>query len=152
MPPTITGQELDARITVPVDMVEALRAGLYIELGAADEALARTWTPAGHDPEPDRYKRLDATRALLNLVGRQAAVLPVALQVDLDEHRLALLAGLHGKLEADGRLLGHAVTARDRDERVAIMARLDALGEFISSIEAQGAARPSDRDAAAQAR
>ncbi len=32
------------------------------------------------------------------------------------------------------------------------MARLDALGEFISTVEAQGAARPSDRDAAAQAR
>jgi hypothetical protein len=29
MPPTITDQELGARLTVPVDMVEALRAGLY---------------------------------------------------------------------------------------------------------------------------
>lgn len=47
--------------TVPADMIEALRAGLYIEFGAANEAPARTWT-AGHDPDPDRYKRLDAAR------------------------------------------------------------------------------------------
>jgi hypothetical protein len=140
-----------ASALAPVDMVEALRAGLYIEFGAANEALARTWTPAGHDREPDRYERLDATRALLSRVGRQAAVPPVAVHVDLDEHRLALLAGLHGKLEADGRLLGHAATARDRDERVAIVARLDALGEFISTVEARGAARPSDYAAAAHA-
>jgi hypothetical protein len=73
------GQARDARIIVPVDMVEALRAGLYIELGAANEALARTRRPTGHDPDPDRYKHLDATRhgtALLNLVGGEAAIPP----------------------------------------------------------------------------
>ncbi len=139
--------------TVPADMVEALRAGLYIELSAATDALSRTKVPAGQKPDPDRYKRLDATRALMNLVGYEPSATPTAIQVDLDEHHLPLLAGLHGKLEAEARLLGNAQGANGRDagQRLAMVVRLGALSEFITAVEAQGGARPSEAAGASTA-
>ena len=125
---------------VPADMVEALRIGLYIEQSAATDALRRNPVPAGEQPAPDRYKRVEEARDLLDRIGHPPASTPVTVQVNLDTHRLPLLAALHGKLEADARALASG-DARDSDVRIRTITAIDALGELISNIEAQGGAR-----------
>lgn len=127
---------------VPADMVEALRIGLYIEQSAATDALRQNPVPAGEQPAPDRNKRVDEARDLLDRIGHGhlPASTPVTVQVNLDTHRLPLLAALHSKLEADARALGSG-DARDPDARIRTITAIDALGELISNIEAQGGAR-----------
>jgi hypothetical protein len=130
---------------VPADMVEALRVGLYIEQSAATDALRLKPVPVGKRPAPDRYKRVEEARDLLDRIGHLPAITPVTVQVNLDTHRLPLLAALHGKLEADARALASG-DARDSEARVGTIAKIDALGELISTIEARGGAREDAAD------
>jgi hypothetical protein len=130
---------------VPANMVEALRIGLYIEQSAATDALRHNPVPAGGQPATDRYKRVDEARDLLDRIGHLQAITPVTVQVNLDTHRLPLLAALHSKLEADARSLASG-DARDPDARIRTITAIDALGELISSIEAQGGAREDTGD------
>jgi hypothetical protein len=124
-------------ITVPADMVEAVRTGLSLEEAAASEELRRDLLPAGH---PDRYRRLTEAWALREVIDRKRPVTPAAVQVSL-EHRLPLLAALHSRLEADEHALGKPDASRSVQEQTRVTARLDALAEYISNIEAVGGAR-----------
>jgi hypothetical protein len=134
-----------ATITVPADMVDPVRDGAYLSLDAAIQTLARAKFPPGHKADPERYELLEATQALLDRTGRVATAPPVSIKVDLDEHRLTLLDALHRKLDDETRVL----SGSDSHEREAITARLDRLAEFISTAEAQGAARPNAAEPAA---
>jgi hypothetical protein len=125
-------------ITVPADIVEAVRTGLSIEEGAATEELQRNLLPAGH---PDRYRRLIEAWALREVIDRKRPVTPAAVQVSLEKHRLPLLAALHGTLETDARELGKPNASRQPQERTRVIARLNALAEYISNLEALGGAR-----------
>jgi hypothetical protein len=130
---------------VPANMVEALRIGLYIEQSAATDALRHNPVPAGQRPAPDRYKRVDEARDLLARIGHLPASTPVTVQVNLDTHRLPLLAALHGKLEADAQALASG-DARNTETRIRRIAEIDALGELISTIEARGGTREDAAD------
>lgn len=128
-------------ITVPAELVDAVRTGLYIEESAATDELRRNPLAAGQQPDPDRYQRVEKARALLAIIGRARPTTPVAVRVSLEKYRLPLLAALHGKLETDARALGKPDASRSAQERTRVIARLDALAEYISNIEAIGGAR-----------
>lgn len=123
-------------ITVPAELVEALRAGLYVEQSAATDSLRCNPLRSGERPATNRYKRVDEARDLLARIGHLPSDTPVAVQVNLDEHRMPLLAALHGKLEADARDLGSG-DARHPESRRRIIAAIEALGNMISNIEAR---------------
>ncbi|MGH2854174.1 MAG: hypothetical protein ACRDLF_08285 [Solirubrobacteraceae bacterium] len=131
----------DRIVTVPADLVDAVRTGLHSEENAALHALGLNRLVDGQPPEPGRYERLEGVRGLLAVIGRERRATPVAVRVDLDEHRLPLLAALHCKLEDDARGLSKPDASRYAQERTRVVARLDALGEYISNIEAIGGAR-----------
>lgn len=130
-------------MTVPPEMVDAVREGAYLALDTAIQILARAKFPPGHKPDPERYEQLETTQALLDLTGRYATIPPASIKVDLDEHRLTLLDALHRKLKADTQLGEAASAARNRDEPAATTATAspDELAEFIATVEAQGGAR-----------
>jgi len=128
-------------VTVPAELVEAVRTGLYIEESAATDQLRRNPLTGGQQPDPARYRRVDLARRLLAVIGRERPATPAAVQVNLETYRLPLLAALHGKLEADARALGKPNASRSAQERTRAIARLDALAEYISNIEAIGGAR-----------
>jgi hypothetical protein len=131
----------DRIVTVPADVVDAVRAGLHMEENAALHALGLNRLVDGQPPESGRYQRLEGVRGLLAVIGRERPARPVAVRVDLDEHRLPLLAALHCKLEDDARRLGKPDASRYPQERTRVIARLDALAEYISNLEAIGGAR-----------
>lgn len=130
----------DNILTVPAELVEALRAGLYVEQNAATDCLRLNPSPPRGRPAANRYKRLYEARDLLANIGHLPSDTPVTVQVNLDKHRLPLLAALYGKLEADARALASG-DARDPEARKRIIATIDALGQLILNVEARGEVR-----------
>jgi hypothetical protein len=128
-------------IIVPAELVEALRTGLYIEESAATEELRRNPLQAGEQPDPDRFERVENARELLECIGRERPDTPVAVRVSLRKHRWPLLAALCGKMEADARALGRPGTTRYPPVRNGALARLNALAEFMSTIQRSGGPR-----------
>ncbi len=130
-------------ITVPADMVDPLREGVYRAIDSAIHTLAQAKLSPGRKVDPERYEQLEGAQALRDRIGRTAAVPPLSVEVDLDEHCFALLDALHHALHAETRLLEspHGDTGPDPQERAAITARRDELAELISTVEAQDDAR-----------
>lgn len=91
--------------TIPAELVPLVRCGLYVELssalqevGALLEASDRE-TPARRGQHERLWSRIDSTRAALRAVGPvQTAEMGVA-QIDVGEHRPALLAALLAQIE-----------------------------------------------------
>jgi hypothetical protein len=71
-----------AALTIPADMVDPLRDGVYLSLDAAIQNLARAKFPAGHKADPERYELLEATQALLDRAGRLPTIPPASISID----------------------------------------------------------------------
>jgi Helix-turn-helix domain len=128
-------------ITVPAQLVGALRSGLHSEIGNAAEALAQVAGRAGREQHPESYREplehLDRTRALLDLIGWSATSPAVAVRVDpaelgrvlrrlrrarrLSIEDLALRADLHptyiSSIERGEPVRGPAAGTQGRTER-----------------------------------
>jgi hypothetical protein len=128
----------DNIITVPADLIDAVREGLYIAEFAATAELRRNANICRTRPRPDLYQFLLEARAFVTVIGRERPAAPTPVQVSLDEHRRSLLAALHHRLEADARALGQRDASRYPHGRNRVIGRLDALAGFISHIEASG--------------
>jgi hypothetical protein len=130
-------------ITVPAEMVEDLRDGVYAELRNVAEVVIQATQTAGHLDHPERYHqqrlRACAACALLDLIGWTGGDPPVELQVDLAQHRVVLLAALCGARDDAGGALEDAATGRQTDpsKREASTQRAHKLQQLVSAVEAQ---------------
>lgn len=134
---------MSAWLTVPAEMVGLLREGLHSEIEAAAHLIAPVVEAPGREEHPERYRaplaRLDAARALLDLVGWSTADPPVDVRVDLRPHHRSLLRALRSELLVEEEALegGQESGPRDSAGRRMIVARVDALRELISTAEAR---------------
>jgi hypothetical protein len=99
-------------VVVPASLVDLLRESLVSALADCageieDEGREH---PGGLD---GRLERLGAYRSLLEVVGFQGTVPPVAVRVDLSAHRWALVSALRGRRDCE-RYLGLAAEAARR--------------------------------------
>ncbi|HWY19218.1 MAG TPA: hypothetical protein VNY27_10975 [Solirubrobacteraceae bacterium] len=134
---------MSAWLIVPAGMVGLLREGLHSEIEAAVQLIAPVVEAPDRDEHPERYRvplaRLDAARALLDLVGWSSAGPPVDVRVDLREHHRVLLRALRSELLIEEEALGSIQEGnlRDAAKRRGIVERAEALRELISTIEAR---------------
>jgi hypothetical protein len=134
---------MSAWLTVPAEMVGLLREGLHSEIEAAVQLIAPVVEAPDREQHPERYRaplaRLDAARALLDLVGWGTPDPPADVRVDLGEHHRALLRALRSELLVEEEALGGGQESGPRDaaERRGIAERAEALRELISTVEAR---------------
>jgi hypothetical protein len=110
---------MSAWLTVPAEMVGLLREGLHSEIEAAVHLIAPVVEAPGREEHPERYQaplaRLDAARALLDLVGWSTAGPPVDVRVDLRQHHRSLLRALRSELLVEEEALGGGQESGPRD-------------------------------------
>jgi len=141
---------MSAWLTVPAGMVGLLCEGLHSEIEAAVQSIAPVVEAPDRDEHPERYRaplaRLDAARALLDLVGWGTPGPPVDVRVDLREHHRALLRALQSELLVEEEALGSIQEGdlRDAAKRRGIAERAEALRELISTVEARIGALEGD--------
>ncbi|MGN6371535.1 MAG: hypothetical protein ACTHM1_00870 [Solirubrobacteraceae bacterium] len=86
------------KFTIPAGLVRSVRLGLHTELGTAADEIETVSVERGRHEHPEWYEKplakLDATRALLDVVGWGEPEQAAEVDIDLDEHREALLAAL----------------------------------------------------------
>jgi DNA-binding CsgD family transcriptional regulator len=122
--PRSTADALSSVVTVPADLVGQLRSGLHNVLsvaasevsGVADRA-NRERHPEWYDQPLDRFMR---TCALLDAMGWGDSEQPVAVQINFDEHRLALIDALD---------VAHLLVDAELEEVEAVDAQRLARGE-----------------------
>ncbi len=99
-------------VTVPSKAVALVRSGLLSELGDAAGEVNEAVGLAGYDEAAERYaeplRRMDAARALLDVMGWENVETPRVMTVYLDVHREALLRAARNELDhqvcrAEGR-------------------------------------------------
>jgi hypothetical protein len=130
-------------VTVPAQLVEAVRDGVYAELRTVALGVAEATETPGHSAYPMRYQehreRFNAACALLDAIGWASAPATADAQVDLTAHRTVLLAAVAGAREDAADALEDVTTRREKDphKRELITERSRALGELASRVEAQ---------------
>ncbi len=97
---------MNAKLTIPPELVEPLRDGLFFDLqGQVDETGALVEPRRRGDIRGEvgeRLARADATRRVLDVVGwYEPEEGPPPVEVDVREHREALLRALKTRLESD---------------------------------------------------
>jgi hypothetical protein len=82
-------------LTIPAETVALVRSGLLGKLGDTGGDISDAVALAGYDRAAQRYteplKRLDSTRALLDIVSWEVIEKPAPVAIDLDTYRDALL-------------------------------------------------------------
>jgi hypothetical protein len=90
-------------IVVPAGVVLDLRTGLYAQIGTIAEVLESLTLRPDRELHQQRYHRslqdLDRIRSLLDAIGWRHRDSLVAVELDLSEHRRALLGGLQAIFE-----------------------------------------------------
>jgi hypothetical protein len=90
-------------LTIPAETVALVRSGLLGELGDTGGDISDAVALAGYDRAAERYakplKRLDATRALLDIVSWEVIETPAPVTIDLDTYQDALLDAAHNDLD-----------------------------------------------------
>jgi len=90
---------MSTTLSIPAEIVEHLRCGLHMELGHATEEIATLSTLRDRETHPDWYaeplQQLDATRALLDLVGWSTTETPEPVEIDFDQHQSILVGRTH---------------------------------------------------------
>lgn len=90
-------------IIVPAEAVLDLRTGLYAQIGVIAEVLESLTLKPDRERHPQRYHRpledLAQIRSLLDAIGWDLPDSSVGVELDLREHRPALLSGLKTLLE-----------------------------------------------------
>jgi hypothetical protein len=108
-------------LTVPAEMVIPLRSGLHSSLQLPVEGLADVADREGRECHPEWYAKhfahLDEVLALLDVVGWSAADQPAEVEIDLCEHRWALLKAIEAVARVAADELD-AVTAIEADRAV----------------------------------
>jgi hypothetical protein len=126
-------------ITIPPELVPLLRDGLYFDLhGCLDEtsALVEPRDRGNIRAEvEERLARAEATRRLLDVVGwYEPEEGPPPVEVDVREHREALLRALQTRVESESDLAA-ADTMASEAERAAARARAGQLADLIQRVE-----------------
>ncbi len=130
-------------ITIPPELVPLLRDGLYFDLhGCLDETSALVEPRDRGDIRAEvegRLARAEATRLLLDVVGwYEPEEGPPPVEVDVREHREALLRALQTRVESESDLAA-ADTMASEAERAAARARAGQLADLIQRVEEGGA-------------
>lgn len=111
-------------LTVPTEMVCSLRSGLHSSMQPPVEGIADVVDQEGREQHPEwcakHFAHLDEVLALLDVVGWSAADQPADVEIDLCEHRWALLKAIEAVA---------CVAADELDEVNAINAERAARGE-----------------------
>jgi hypothetical protein len=126
-------------ITIPSELVPLLRDGLYFDLqGQVDETSALVEPRDRGDIRAEveeRFARAEATRRLLDVVGwYEPEEGPPPVEVDVREHRGALLRALLTRVESEGDLAA-ADTMASEAERAAARVRAGQLTDLIQRVE-----------------
>lgn len=126
-------------ITIPPELVPLLRDGLYFDLqGQVDETSALVEPRDRGDIRTEveeRFARAEATRRLLDVVGwYEPEEGPPPVEVDMREHRDALLRALLTRVESEGDLAAADKMASEA-ERAAAQVRAGQLADLIQRVE-----------------
>jgi hypothetical protein len=143
VPLPVDDRTLTELVTVPAQLVEAVRDGVYAELRTVALGVAEATETPGHSAYPMRYQehreRFNAACALLDAIGWASAPATAGAHVDLKAHRTVLLAAVAGAREDAAGALEDVTTGREKDpsKRQLITERARALGELAATVEAQ---------------
>jgi Tfp pilus assembly protein PilN len=140
------GDTVSLIVTVPAELVGALRNALHSVLGEAAEEVSAVSVTPDRERHPERYQEprmmLEGACGLLDMIGWVAPSLACAAQIDLVEHRAVLLRGLEVMLDlADAELADvEAVEARraarrEASVRAATIERVRAQHEFAEAVK-----------------
>ncbi len=103
---------MGSKFTIPTGLVRPVRLGLHTELGAAASEIDKVSIEWGRHEHPEWYEKplakFDATRALLDVVGWGEPEQADPVEIDLDEHKGALLAALREQMELHRGLVDEA--------------------------------------------
>jgi len=139
----VDDRTLTELVTVPAQLVEAVRDGVYAELRTVALGVAEATETPGHSAYPMRYQehreRFNAACSLLDAIGWASAPATADAHVDLKAHRTVLLAAVAGAREDAAGVLEDVTTGREKDpsKRQLITERARALGELAATVEAQ---------------
>jgi hypothetical protein len=133
-------------VTVPAEMVGHLRNGLHSVLGGGAQGISQLVDRPGREQHPEWYQEprehFNRACALLDLIGWSDPAQPAAAQIDLREHRWALMAALDVVLliadadmeEADA-VDAERAKRGEQPKREATIKRVLATREFASAVK-----------------
>jgi hypothetical protein len=130
-------------ITVPAELADALREGVYAELRSIAEIIIQATQTAGHLDHPELYhqqrQRVCAACVLLDLIGWASSDPPVEIHLDLAQHPVVLLAALAGARDDAADALKDVTAGRQTDAGKCneVNQRAHRLHELVSAVEAQ---------------
>ncbi len=96
-------------LTIPADVVGILRSALHTEIGQDASEIVRVSEDGHGDLHAGEYDKplldFDAHRALLDVIGWSKPDSDEAVQIDLDQHKWALLTTLASRLAVEHDLM-----------------------------------------------
>jgi DNA-binding XRE family transcriptional regulator len=139
---------MTSMLVVPAEMVRYLRDGLLSEIVEAASDVQDAGTHTEKLSKPGWYREpltfLDRHRALLDLIGWEDTDSQTDVQIDLHEHRGAVLEGLWSRLHYSDdelregmRVEAERATAGEPPQDETLTERVLALREWGAAVEAQ---------------
>jgi hypothetical protein len=127
-------------LNVPTEMVDHLRSGVHIELGAVAQEISNASDRYRRQSHPEwfsePFRRLDAIRALLEVAGWSTSGYGQEIEIDLDVHRVELLAALTSQLEVERNIKQELDREHaHRSARHEATQRVLELGRFVAAVK-----------------
>jgi hypothetical protein len=128
-------------IIVPAEIVIDLRTALYTQIGAIAEVLDSLTLKPDRDRHPQRYhqplQNLDRIRRLLDTIGWSQSNRRTSVELDLGEHRRALVGALQMALTViDDAAAGDRTTPAPSEE--AVRERTYTIRALLGSVHPRG--------------
>lgn len=133
------GKGAEDVFTIPAETVARVRSGLYDEIQDATGEVYDAIGMAGYEEAAEQYVkpflRLDAARALLDIVGWEITEQPIPVATDLYAHRDVLLRAVHRDL--DYQLMRSEDTGASQEQRATARTRHALLDDLLTTIESK---------------